>query len=81
MRTQVTKPFLAIILVLVLTATSLMATVSTAEALNLDTPAATALTMNPINSNVTVGVKAGNWMEYTATYTGAADPPEGYPAW
>lgn len=81
MRTQVTKPSLATVLVLILAVTSLMTVVSTAEAYTLDETATTVLTVNPINSNVTVGVKAGNWMEYTATYVGVADPPEEYPNW
>jgi hypothetical protein len=79
MRTRVTKPCLVTILVLVLTATSLMTSVSTAEATSLDTADSTVLTGVPINSNVTVGVKAGDWMEYTATYVGATDPPQEYP--
>jgi hypothetical protein len=53
----------------------------TAEALTLDTTAKTVLTGSTINSNVTVGVKAGDWMEYNVTYVGAADPPEDYPNW
>lgn len=79
MRTRVTKPSLVIILVLILTSTSLMTFMSTAEATSLDTADSMVLTGVPINSNVTVGVKTGDWMEYTATYVGATDPPEEYP--
>ena len=81
MRTQVTKASLTAVLVLILTVASLMTVVSTAEAYTLDETAKTVLTGSTINSNVTVGVKAGNWMEYTATYVGAADPPDDYPNW
>ena len=81
MRTRVNKPFISTILVLVLTATLLMTASPTAEALTLDTPAKTVLTGNPINSNVSVGVKQGDWMEYNVTYIGAAAPPEDYPTW
>lgn len=81
MRALVNKPSLATVLVLVLTITSLMMAVSTSEALNLDDINKAVLTGNPINSNVTVGVKAGDWMEYKVTYIGAADPPEEYPNW
>ena len=81
MRTRVNKPSLATVLVLVLTATLLMTASPTAEALTLDTTAKTVLTGNPINSNVSVGVKQGDWMEYNVTYIGAAAPPEDYPTW
>jgi hypothetical protein len=79
MRSRVTKPCLVTILVLVLTATSIMTAVSTAEATSLDTADSAVLTGVPINSNVTVGVKSGDWMDYTATYVGADEPPEEYP--
>jgi hypothetical protein len=81
MRTRVNKPSLATVLVLVLTVTLLVAASPTAEALTLDTTAKTVLTGSTINANVTVGVKAGNWMEYNVTYVGAADPPQEYPTW
>lgn len=81
MKTHINKTFLATILVLVLTATLLMTASPTAEALTLDTTAKTVLTGNPINSNVSVGVKQGDWMEYNVTYIGAAAPPEDYPTW
>ena len=78
MRTRVNKPSLATVLVLVLTATLLMTASPTAEALTLETTAKTVLTGNPINSNVSVGVKSGDWMEYNVIYIGAAAPPEDY---
>lgn len=81
MRTRVNKPSLATVLVLVLTATLLVTASPTAEALTLDDVASVVLTGFPINSNVTVGVKSGDWMEYNVTYVGAADPPENYPKW
>ncbi|MCZ2808898.1 MAG: hypothetical protein O2V44_06060 [Candidatus Bathyarchaeota archaeon] len=81
MRTRVNKPSLATVLVLVLTATLLMMASPTAEASTLDTVDSVVLTGVPINSNVTVGVKPGDWMEYNVTYVGAADPPENYPTW
>ncbi len=80
-RTRVTKPSLAAVLVLVLTATSIMVASPAVEALTLDTTAKVALTGSTINSNVTVGVKSGNWMEYNVTYGGDGDPPESYPTW
>lgn len=81
MRTRINKPFLATILVLVLTATLLMMASPIAEAINVDTTATVVFTANPINSNVSVGVKSGDWMEYNVTYIGAAAPPEDYPTW
>ena len=81
MKARVNKPSLATVLVLVLTATSLVAASPTIQAASLDAADLAVLTGVPINSNVTVGVKAGNWMEYEVTYVGAGDPPESYPVW
>jgi len=81
MRTHVTKPSLVAVLVLILTTTALMAASPTVEALTPDTAAKVALTGSTVNANVTVGVKAGDWMEYNVTYVGSGDPPEEYPNW
>ena len=81
MRTRVNKPFIATILVLVLIATLLMMASPIAEALNVDTTAAVVFTTEPTDSDVSVGVKQGDWMEYNVTYIGAAAPPEDYPTW
>lgn len=81
MRTLVSKPSLAAVLVLVLTTTLPMAASPAVEALTLDATDKLALTGSTINANVTVGVKAGDWMEYNATYGGAGNPPESYPTW
>lgn len=80
MRTRVNKPFIATILVLVLTATLLMMASPIAEALNVDTTAAVVFTAEPTDSDVSVGVKQGDWMEYNVTYIGG-DGPEEYPKW
>ena len=81
MRTHVTKPSLVAVLVLILTTTSLMAASPTVEALTSDTAAKVALTGSTVNANVTVGVKAGDWMEYNVTYVGNGNPPEEYANW
>jgi len=81
MRTRVNKPSLATVLVLVLTVTLLMTASPIAEALTLDTTAAVVFTAEPTNSDVSVGVKPGDWMEYNVTYIGAAAPPEDYAKW
>lgn len=81
MRTHVTKPYLVAVLVLILATTALMAASPTVEALTPDTAAKVALTGSTVNANVTVGVKAGNWMEYTATYEGTDAPPDEYANW
>ena len=81
MRIHVTKPSLVAVLVLILTTTSLMAASPTVEALTSDTAAKVALTGSTVNANVTVGVKAGDWMEYNVTYVGNGNPPEEYANW
>ncbi|MGD2067032.1 MAG: hypothetical protein PVI43_07700 [Candidatus Bathyarchaeota archaeon] len=81
MRTRVTKPSLAAVLVLVLATTALMLASPAVEALTLATTNRVVLTGSTVNSNVTVGVKAGNWMEYNVTYGGEGSPPESYPTW
>ena len=81
MRTLVSKSSLAAVLVLVLSTTLLMAASPAVEALTLETTDKVALTGSTINANVTVGVKAGDLMEYNVTYGGAGDPPESYPTW
>jgi len=80
MRTRVNKPFLATVLVLVLTATLLMMASPIAEALNVDTTATVVFTADPTYPDVSVGVKQGDWMEYNVTYIGG-DGPEEYPKW
>jgi len=81
MRTHVSKPSLVAVLVLILTTTAIIAASPTVEALTLDTAAKVALTGSTVNANVTVGVKAGDWMEYNVSYVGSGDPPEEYPNW
>lgn len=81
MRALVTKPSLAAVLVLVLSTTLLTAVSPMVEALTLDITDKVALTGSTVNANVTVGVKAGDWMEYNVTYRGAGNPPESYPTW
>ena len=81
MMTQVTKPSLASYLVLVLVTTSLMATSPVVVALTSDVIDKAVITGSTINANVTVGVKAGDWVEYNVTYGGDGDPPESYPIW
>jgi hypothetical protein len=81
MRNRVTKPSLAAVLVLVLATTSLMVASPAVEALTLDATDKVALTGSTVNANVTVGVKAGDWMEYNVTYGGVGSPPESYPIW
>jgi hypothetical protein len=81
MRIHVTKSSLVAVLVLVLTTTAFMAASPTVAALTPDTAAKVALTGSTVNANVTVGVKAGDWMEYTVTYEGTDDTPEEYANW
>ncbi|PVX26342.1 MAG: hypothetical protein CW716_06235 [Candidatus Bathyarchaeum sp.] len=81
MRTRVTKPSLAAVLVLVLATTALISASPAVQALTLDTTNKVALTGSTVNANVTVGVKAGDWMEYNVTYMGASDPPQEFPNW
>ncbi len=81
MRTHTTKPSLIAILVLILATTALIAASPTVVALTPDTAAKVALTGSTVNANVTVGVKAGDLMEYNVTYVGSGDPPEEYANW
>ena len=81
MRTHVTKPSLVAVLVLILTTTALVTASPTVEALTPNTAAKVTLTGSTVNANVTIGVKAGDWMEYNVTYVGSGDPPEEYPNW
>ena len=81
MRTHITKPSLVAVLVLILTTTAIIAASPTVAALTPDTAAKVALKGSTVNANVTVGVKAGDWMEYNVSYVGSGDPPEEYPNW
>lgn len=81
MKTHITKPSLVAVLFLILITTALMAASPTVEALTPDIAAKVALTGSTVNANVTVGVKAGDWMEYNVTYVGNGDPPEEYAKW
>ena len=81
MRPLFSKESLSAVLVLALFTTLLMTTSPMVEAITLDDANKFALTGSTINANVTVGVKAGDWMEYTVTYGGSANPPESYPIW
>ena len=79
MRPLFSKASLSAVLVLALFTTLLMAASPMVEAITLDDTNKLALTGSTVNANVTVGVKAGDWMEYTVTYGGSGSPPESYP--
>ncbi len=79
MRTRVTTQSWTAVLALVLVTTSFMVASPTVQASTPDATGKVALTGSTINSNVTVGVKSGDWMEYKVTYGGDGDPPENYP--
>ncbi|MBN1785271.1 MAG: hypothetical protein JW815_05995 [Candidatus Bathyarchaeota archaeon] len=81
MKTHVTNTSLVAFLVLILTTTALVDASPTVVELTPDTAAKVALTGSTVNANVTVGVKAGDWMEYNVTYVGSGDPPEEYANW
>ena len=81
MRIRVTTQPWTAFLVLFLVTTSFMVASPTVQALTPDATGKVTLTGSTINSNVTVGVKSGDWMEYKVTYGGDGDPPESYPTW